>query len=251
MRLHFIVSLVASLLGLLPSTPVAAAELRLLSTTSAREALGEIVPMFERATGHTVRASFSPGSALAGRVATGLDADLLVAPADFSEPLLARGQLVAGSRMDFARSVVAVAVRAGTSKPDIRSTESFRRALLEARSISYSRGASGQQLVDVVERLGIAEAVKRKTVLPDPGELVGSVVARGAAEIGVQQVSELLPVPGIEVVGQLPLELRKDIIYSISALPGQRGAEAALAFAEFLRSPAVGPVLKKHGLDPL
>lgn len=197
-----------------------------------------------------LRVEFSPGSALDSRIATGVDADLLVSPADFSEPFLSNGQLVAGSRANFARSVVAFAVRAGTSKPDIRSTESLRQALLDARSISYSRGASGLQFIDLAQRLGILDEVKLKTVLPHPGELVGSVVARGAAEIGVQQVSELLPVPGIEVVSPLPPELRKDIIYSISSFSGRRGGAVASAFSEFLRSPVVAPVLKKHGLEP-
>lgn len=222
----------------------------LLSTTSTREALRDIIPMFERATGHTVRASFTPGSVLSGRIARGADADMLVAPADFSGPLLASGHLVAGSRADFARSFVGVAVRAGSPKPDIRTIDSFRQALLAAASISYSRGASGLQFSEALQRLGIADTVKGRTVFPESGELVGTVVARGAAEIGVQQVSELLPVQGIEIVGQLPPELRKDIIYSISALSGRQGGAAAPAFVEFLRSPVVAPVLRKHGLEP-
>jgi molybdate transport system substrate-binding protein len=250
-KARFGFSIVASVLGVLLSTTATAAEVLLLSTTSAKEALGEIIPAFERATGHTVRASFTPGSAMGDRFAKGVDADLLVAPAEFSEPLLASGRLVAGSRADFARSVAAVAIRAGTPKPDILSIENFRQALLNARSISYSRGASGLQFIEVVRRLGITEAIKQKSVLPEPGELVGSVVARGAAEIGIQQVSELLPVTGIEIVGPLPPQLRKDIVYSVSALPGRKGAEAASAFTEFLRSPAVAPVLRKHGLEPV
>ena len=186
MNFQIILVLIGSLVGSLLSQPVAAEDVLLLSTTSAREALGEVIPMFERATGHTVRASFTPGSALAARFTTGVDADLLIAPSDFSEPLLASGRLVAGSRTGFARSVLALAVREGSPMPDIRSPESFRRALLNASSVAYSRGASGLQFVDMLERLGIAEAVKQKTVLPGPGELVGSVVARGAAELGIQ-----------------------------------------------------------------
>lgn len=250
MSRRFTIALFASFMSSLLPAPAFAEEIHLLSTTSAKEALGEVIPMFEQASTHKVRASFSPGSGLAARFASGVDADLLVAPADFSEPMLASGQLLAGSRVDFARSVVALAVRAGAPKPDIRSTESFKRALLDAKSVAYSRGASGMQFVGVLEQLGIAEAIKQKTVLPDPGELVGSVVARGAAELGIQQVSELLPVSGIEIAGLLPSELRKDIVYSISALPGRSKLDASRAFAEFLRSPVVGPVLRKHGLEP-
>ncbi len=160
------------------------------------------------------------------------------------------GLLVPGSRVDFARSRSGVAIRAGAPKPDISSPESFKQALIAARTVSYSRGASGLQFLEAVAQLGIADVVKQKSVPPEPGELVGAVVARGAAEIGIQQVSELLPVRGIEIVGPLPRQLQKEIIYGASALPVSKAPEAAKVFATFLRSETAAPVLKKHGLDP-
>ena len=186
-----------------------AADIVVLSTTSAREALTELVPMFQSITGHTVSVSYSPGSGMGDRIRSGAAGDLLIAPAEFSDPLIKEGRLIAGSRVDFARSGSAVAVRAGTPKPDIGSPESFKQALIAARTVSYSRGSSCLQFVEAIARLGIADVVKQKSVLPESGELVGAVVARGAAEIGIQQLSELLPVPGIDIVGPLPVRCRR------------------------------------------
>jgi molybdate transport system substrate-binding protein len=233
------------------ASPMNAADIVVLSTTSAREALTELVPMFQSITGHTVSVSYSPGSGMGDRIRSGAAGDLLIAPAEFSDPLIKEGRLIAGSRVDFARSGSAVAVRAGTPKPDIGSPESFKQALIAARTVSYSRGASGLQFVEAIARLGIADVVKQKSVLPESGELVGAVVARGAAEIGIQQLSELLPVPGIDIVGTLPVPLQKEIIYGTSALPNAKAPEAAKVFAIFLTSTIAGPVLKKHGLDPM
>ena len=239
-------------MGLLAgSSPMNAADIVVLSTTSAREALAELVPMFQSSTGHTVSVSYSPGSGMGDRIRSGAAGDLLIAPAEFSDPLIKEGRLVAGSRVDFARSGSSVAVRAGAPKPDISSPDSFKQALIAARTVSYSRGASGLQFVEAIARLGIADAVKQKSVPPEPGELVGAVVARGAAEIGIQQLSELLPVPGIDIVGPLPAPLQKEIVYGTSALPNGKAPEAAKSFAAFLTSAAAKPVLKKHGLDPM
>jgi molybdate transport system substrate-binding protein len=240
-----------TVIGLLAgSSPMNAAEIVVLSTTSAKEALAELVPMFERSTGHTVNVAYSPGSGIGQKIASGAAGDLLIAPPDFSDPLMKGGLLVPGSRVDFARSRSGVAIRAGAPKPDISSPESFKQALIAARTVSYSRGASGLQFLEAVAQLGIADVVKQKSVPPEPGELVGAVVARGAAEIGIQQVSELLPVRGIEIVGPLPRQLQKEIIYGASALPVSKAPEAAKVFATFLRSETAAPVLKKHGLDP-
>jgi molybdate transport system substrate-binding protein len=179
-RRSIVVACVAAVGLLVGSSPMNAAEVIVLSTTSAREALAELVPMFQRTSGHTVIVTYSPGSGIGEKIRSGAAADLLIAPAEFSDPLVKEGKLVAGSRVDFARSGSSVAVRAGAPKPDLSSPESFKQALLAARTVSYSRGASGLQLVEVMARLGIADVVKQKSVFPEPGELVGAVVARGA-----------------------------------------------------------------------
>ena len=227
------------------------AELVVLSTISAKEALIELVPEFERASGHKVNITYAGGPGLANRIREGVRGDLFVGPEEFSGPLIAEGRLLGESRTSFARSTTALAVRMGAPKPDISSPENLKNALLAARSVSYSAGASGIHFVRVLERLGIAAEIAAKRVPARPGELIGAVVARGEADIGVQQVSELLPVPGIEILGPLPAELRHTIVYGATAFPEVTHSAAAHAFVTFLRSAAAHTVLRRKGLDPV
>jgi len=222
-----------------------------LSTIAAREALHDLGPMFERASGHTVDIEFQSGPKLAERVRAGVDGDLFIGPAEFSDALLAEGKLVAGTRVEIARSGSGVAVRAGAPRPDIGTPEAFKHALLAAKTVSFSGGASGIQFLNALERLGIAEQVKAKKVTPQPGELVGAVVARGAAEIGVQQKSELLPVTGIDIVGPLPGDLQTVIVYAASVLPRSTERAAAQEFVRFLRSAEAASVIRAKGMDPI
>src|SRR4051812_17186612 len=149
------------------------AHLTIISTISAREALREIAPRFERERGVRVTLMFGGGPSLSDEIRNGLAGDLFVGPDAFNNPLIAEGKLVDGSRVAFACSRSAVAVRAGAPKPVIGTAETFKQALLAAKSVSYTRGASGIQVVQALERLGIAEAIAAKLVRPDPGELVG------------------------------------------------------------------------------
>jgi len=226
------------------------AEIVVFSTISCKEALLELVPEFERASGHKVNITYAGGSGLSNQIREGTRGDLFIGPEEFSGPLLAEGRLLAGSRTAFARSTTGLAVRAGAPKPDISSPEKLKSALLAAGSVSYSTGASGMHFVKVLERLGITDAVAAKRVAPRPGELVGAVVARGDADIGVQQISELLPVSGIEILEPLPAELQQPIVYGATAVPQSTQREAAQAFVSFLRSKAAHAVLRRKGLDP-
>lgn len=230
---------------------VQGAGLVVISTTSCKEALMELVPEYEHASGSEINITYGGGSALAKQIREGgLRADLFIGPEEFSSPLIAEGKLAGASRAAIARSTTAVAVRAGAPKPDIGSPEKLKSALLAARTVSYSAGASGIQFVKVLERLGIAEEIAKKRVAARPGELIGAVVARGEAEIGVQQVSELLPVSGITILGPLPAGLDQPIIYGATSFPGSSQGEAAKAFIDFLRSPAAHKVLREKGLEP-
>jgi molybdate transport system substrate-binding protein len=226
------------------------AEIVVLSTISAKEALIELVPEFERASGHKVNITYAGGSGLSNEIRKGTRADVFIGPEEFSGPLIAEGKLLAGSRTAFARSGTGLAVRSGVPKPDISSPEKLKSALLAAGAVSYSTGASGMHFVKVLERLGIADAIAAKRVAPAPGELVGAVVARGAADIGVQQISELLPVSGIQILGPLPAELQQTIVYGATAFPQSTQREAAQAFVNFLKSEPARDVLRKKGLDP-
>src|SRR5262245_60985095 len=236
----------------LVSAAARGAEIAVISTTSCKEALIELVPEFERASGHKLNMIYGGGSALAQQIRAGdVRADLFIGPEEFSGPLIAEGKLVGASRTAFAHSTAGLAVRAGAAKPDIGSADKLKAVLLAAGKVSYSGGASGMQFIKILEKLGIADAVAAKRVMPKPGELVGAVVARGDADVGIQQISELLPVKGIQIVGQLPAELRETIVYGATAFPDSKQGAAAKAFIDFLRSAPAHKVLRERGLDPV
>ena len=226
------------------------AEFVVYSTISAKEALIELVPEFERESGRKVNITYAGGSDLSKRIFNGTQGDIFIGPEEFSGPLIKDGKLLAGSRTAFARSSTGLAVRAGVPKPDISSPDKLKRVLLAAGAVSYSAGASGMHFVKIIEQLGIAEAIVAKRVVPLAGELVGAVVARGAADIAVQQISELLPVSGIEILDPLPAELQQTIVYGATAFPQSTQREAAQAFVNFLTSEPARTVLRNKGLEP-
>ena len=227
------------------------AEIAVLGTTAAKEALIEIVPLFERASGHKINITFASGPRMVERIRTGATGDLFIGPDEYNEPLLKEGKLVAGSSVDFAHSLTGVAVRAGAPRPDISTQDKFKGALAAAKTVSFSGGASGMQVVSVLERLGINDAIKAKYVAPKGDEPVGAVVARGDAELGIHQISQLLPVSGIDIVGPFPRELQKIIAYAASVLPGSAQRAAAQEFVKFLRSPEAAAIIKKKGMEPV
>jgi molybdate transport system substrate-binding protein len=225
-------------------------KLVVICTMSCKEALIELVPVFERENAYAVDITYGAGPELAKKISSGLRADIFVGPEEFSGPLIEEGRLIGSSRTAFARSGAVLAVKAGTTRPDISSPQKLKEALLAAKAICYSRGASGIHFLQACERLGIADVVAAKLVKPRPGEMVGPVLVRGEAEIGVQQPAELLPVPGVEIVGALPPELRQTIVYGATVFEGSTQREANQAFVEFMRSHAAREVLRETGLDP-
>jgi molybdate transport system substrate-binding protein len=240
----------ASFGALVLTTSVNAAEVSLLSSTAMREALEDLIPAFERASGHKVTITFKSGVDVSAALRAGDYADLAVSTNSALDELAKEGRIVAGSRVDFARPRVGVAVRAGAPKPDISTPDGFRNALLKAKSIGYSKGPSGIHLEGVMKRLGIFEEVKPKLIQPALGVRVGSMVARGEADIGVQQINELLPIPGIDFVGPLPGELQTVLVYSLAVPATAKERSAAAALTTYLTSEAALPVFKKLGLDP-
>jgi molybdate transport system substrate-binding protein len=250
MNIHAFIA--AGVMGMsLGSNTAQSAELVIYSTISAKEALIELVPEFEHASGHKVNITYGGGSDLSKRISGGLQGDIFVGPEEFSGPLLKEGKLRAGSRVAFARSTTGLAVRAGAPKPDISTPEKLKNVLLAARAVSYSAGASGMHFVNVIKKLGIEAEVTSKRVAPKPGELVGAVVARGDADIAVQQISELLPVPGIQILDPLPAALQQTIVYGTNAFAQSTQSEAATALVNFMRSTPAQTVLRKMGLDPI
>ena len=174
----------------------------------------------------------------------------MILSAEAIDDLVSQGSVVAGSKVDLARSAIGVAVRKGAKKPDIGSPDALKRALLAAKSVSHSKtGMSGIHFATVPAHLGIADEMKSKIVIPDPGTPVGEVVARGDAEIGIQQISELLPVDGVEIVGPLPAELQKITTFSAGVLAAAKEPATAGELVKYLAAEAPR-LLKEKGLEP-
>jgi molybdate transport system substrate-binding protein len=215
----------------------------------------ELSAQFERVTGERVTtAATSMGSgadSIPNRIRAGEAVDVVIVADAALDDLIREGLVVPGSKVPLARSGIGMAVRAGSPKPDIGSVDALKRTLLEAKSIAYSASVSGDYLsTELFARLGIAEQLKarsRRVV----GERVGAVVARGEAEIGFQQISELLPVPGIDYVGPLPPDVQLVTVFSAGVASGARNPEAARALIRHLASAAAIPVIERSGLDPI
>lgn len=225
--------------------------LTVICTMSCKEALVELVPVFERERRFVVEATYGAGAGLARRIAEGLRADLFVGPEEFSGQLIEQGVLDGASRVAFAHSGAVLAVKRGHPLPDIGTAEKLKDVLIAAKAISYSTGASGIHFLQACEQLGILAAVTAKLVRPQPGEMVGPVLVRGEAEIGVQQPAELLPEPGVVIVGPLPPELRQTIVYGATAFAGNSDRAGFAAFLDFMRSATARKVLEATGLDPI
>jgi molybdate transport system substrate-binding protein len=224
--------------------------MQVLSTNGLKSVLLELVPAFERTTGAAVTLAFGSTATLMQELDSGAAADLVVLTAEAIEELAARGRVVPGSRRDLARSAIGLAVRRGAHKPDIGTSEALRQALLAAQSVAHSRsGLSGIYFPTVLERLGIAGEMQERIVLADPGTPVGELIAQGRAELGVQQISELLPVPGIDVVGPLPGALQRITTFSAGVCTQAKDGGGAAALATFLAAECA-PVATRHGLDP-
>jgi molybdate transport system substrate-binding protein len=185
------------------------------------------------------------------RLHRGEPADVVILASGALEQLIDQGKVVAGSRVDLVRSIIGMAVRAGAPHPDIGSVAALTETLLRAKSVAYSASASGVYLsTELFQRLGIADRILPKS-RNAAGERVGALVARGDAEIGFQQVSELLPEPGIDYVGPLPPEVQRVTIFSAGIVVGATKPNEARALIEFLRSANAIPIIKKAGLEPV
>jgi molybdate transport system substrate-binding protein len=240
----------AGLLLFIGLSAASAAELRVLTSAALTEAASELFPEFERVTHIKVANSFG-GDDIPGRLQSGEPADLVIIWRVHVDKLKGQGRLVPGSEVDVVRSKIGVAVRAGMPKPDISSVDALRRTLLEAKSIAYSNSISGVYVsTELFPKLGITEEVKGKSKRI-VGMRVGAAVARGDAELGLQQISELLPISGIEFVGPLPAEVQLVTIFSAAYVTNANNPSGAGALVRFLTSAASTPVFVKHGLEPV
>ncbi len=223
---------------------------RLLSTLAFMGAIRRLAEPYRAATGTRIDADFAPTLALLKRLRGGEEADAVILTREGLDELLAEGSVAADSKVDLARSYVGLAVKAGSPHPDISSEAALRAALLGARSVAYSRlGASGIFFVDLIGRMGIADAINAKATIVPSGFTAERLVT-GEADIAIQQVSELKLVSGIEVVGPLPRELQTPAPFSGGCMAAsKRGAEAD-RLLRYLASPEAAPVLRDSGLEP-
>jgi molybdate transport system substrate-binding protein len=247
---------IAAAAALIVTTGAAhAAEVDAMITTAMKAAVDELAPLFERANGHVLRITYGPSGGLARRLNGGEAADLIVVDSKALDELIKQGKVV-GGRTDVARTGIGIAVRKGAPKLDVSSPQALKRALLAARSVGHAAPAGGSitaaHIERVFQRLGIAAEMTPKVKLAagGPNGRVSVLVSSGEAEIGLQQVSELMSNPQVEVIGMLPAELQLTTIYSAGVTTSAREAEAARALIKALTAPSAAAIYKAKGLDP-
>jgi molybdate transport system substrate-binding protein len=231
----------------------AAAEIKVLTAGAFKQVLLMLVPDFEKQTGHKVIVENDTVGALAKRIEGGEVFDLAVLTPAAVNDLSSKGKFVAGSRTNLGRVGVGVVVKEGTPKPDISSVDAFKKALLAAKSVAYidpaAGGSSGIYVAGLLDRLGVAAEVKPKAKLI-PGGAVAEHIARGEAELGIHQISEILPVKGVTLVGPLPADIQNYTVYAAGLGAHGKESEAAKALLKTLSGPAAADVLKSKGMEP-
>jgi molybdate transport system substrate-binding protein len=228
-----------------------AAEIKVISSNGLKSTLEQLAPAFEKATEHKLAFVWGAADPLKAAIEKGATFDLAVLSAAAIDDLIAQGKLVAATRAALADSGAGVAVRKGAPKPDIATVEAFKNTLLNAKSIAYvERGGTGIYLKALLQRLGIADALKDKLKPLPPERPAADAVAKGEAEIGMTQISEILPYAGAELVGPFPKEIELTTSFAAAVGTNAREAEAAKALIKFITAPSAAKVFKAKGLDP-
>jgi len=238
-----------ALVGLVQAVPVQAADLRVISTIGVKSFVEELAPQFERTTGHKLSIKFGTANVLKREIEAGEPFDVAIMTAMVTDDLIKQGRLVAATRTDIARGGIGVGVRAGLSKPDISTVDALKKALLDAKSITYAKeGASGIYFAGLIQKWGLTDALKGKTLLGAGN--VGEIAARGEADMAVQLITELISVKGLELVGPLPAEVQNWVVLTAGVSSNLKEPGPAIDFIKFLTAPAAVPVLKAKGLEP-
>jgi molybdate transport system substrate-binding protein len=227
-----------------------AAEVRVASSGAIKEAYVELVANFERATGHEVLTTWGGTESVTKRVRDGEVFDLVIVSAPNVDRLVGEGKLIAGSRVDVAKSGVGVAVRDGLPKPDVSSGDAVKKAVLDAKSVAYSSGPSGFYLVDLFKKMGITDQIKHKVKQTPSGVQVGDLLARGEADLGFQQVSELVHVKDIQYLGPLPADIQHTTTFSVGLHAKAPEPDAAMALVKALTASEAAPVIRRTGMEP-
>ena len=224
--------------------------LSVISSMATRGLLAELAADYTLHSGRVLAVESVGGVDAARRVQAGEAFDVVMLASDAIDKLIASGHLVAGSKVDLVRSPVAVAVRAGAPQPDIGSEEAVKQAVLSARSISYSTGPSGAFLTTLFERWGITQVIASRRVQAPPGVPVGTLVARGEVELGFQQLSELMHLDGISVIGTLPRAIEFITTFSAALCPGSAQSDVVREVLQFMTSPEAAAAKRRHGMEP-
>src|SRR5262245_14736074 len=226
-----------------------------MSSGGMKVMLIDLIAAFERETTHNVTAIYGAPGAISDRIAAGEPTDVLVFPAPGLDALVKQDKIVADSKVILARSGMGVAVRAGAPKPDTSPPEALKHTLLAAKSIVYTdpalRSPSGVHVANVLKRLGIDEEMKAKSKLHDGTSFNAEFVAKGEIEFAIQQISEILPVQGVELAGPLPGDLQLTTVYAVGIGTAAKDQAAAKAFIKFLTLPTTAAVLKAKGMEPV
>jgi molybdate transport system substrate-binding protein len=232
-------------------TPTAgAAEIRVLAPRAVATMLGALAGDFERASGHKLDVSVDLAAVLVRRVSAGEAFDLVVVAPPQIDALVKDGKVVADTRANLVRSGIGVEVRAGAPRPDVSTVDAFKRALVAAKSIAYLKeGQSGLYVAQMIERLGLTEALKPKLTLPET-DTVTELVAGGEVELGMVNASQILTSPGVVLAGELPPELNFYLVFAGAVGSAAKSPDAARELIRFIKGPAALPVLKSRGMEP-
>ena len=246
-----IISTTAVALALILAQPVIAnaAEIKVWTARAIATVLAEIGPQFERTTGHNLNVYSGLPADFVRRANASEPFDVLISGSGPVDSWIKDGKIIAATRTDIVRSGIGVEVRAGAPKPDISSVEAFKRALLDAKSIAYLRVGSGIHVASVLERLGIAEAVKSKVTRPE-SDIVSELVAKGEVELGMVVITQILTTPGVDLVGPLPPEIQSYVVFTAGVSANSKAPEAARDLIKFLTGPIATPVIKAQGMEP-
>jgi molybdate transport system substrate-binding protein len=225
--------------------------LRLIASNGVKAVLEEVLPQAEKTIGHPVAAQFGTTADFKDKIAAGEEFDLAILAAEAIDDLNISGKTVRATRADISRVGIGIGIRAGATKPDIRTPEKLKQVLLNAKTITYApKGASTPDVVKMIEALGIAEKLKPKTMLLQGSELTTAAVAEGRADYVITLISEILPVHGIELLGPLPADFQHYIGFAAAVSAHAKNPDAAKALIKYLTGPAVAPTYKAKGMEP-
>lgn len=243
-------SILAGAVSVFAFSTATAAEIKVLASGATKEIIEELVPSFEKTSGDKVLIAFTGTANIKKQIAGGEVYDLVIVGASVIDSFVQQGKVKSGSRTNLMKSGIGVAVRTGAPKPNIASGEAIKATLLAVKSIGYSSGPSGEYVIALIQRMGIADQTKSKLKQVPSGERIATLLENGEAEIGFQQISELIHATGIDYIGPLPSDVQKITMFSAGIHTAARDPEAAAALVKALTAPEAAVIMKKHGMEP-